>query len=392
MTFGRKVVFGGVILMTASLTYCVLEQWTLRQTEPVRPRPAPQAAVRGTASQPVENAMPAGPQDMFHNDDLLAAYVKEHGLPETVAQLHQLSLRYGDCHQQAHKAGRIAYRVYSTDAFRAIASECHAGAFHGAVEAYFKEHGTARLSEDVKVICRSELNHFFSHQCMHGIGHGLMAAANYDLPRALEDCDPLGRFQASCWTGVFMENIVGGLGGHASHHEGHAVNATSYLNDDPHYPCTIVQEKYQSSCYFLQPSRMMQLFGPDFGRMAAICAEAPPQHRRVCFESMGREVGGMYRGQPAVAIQSCGNAPEGDLRIGCLIGAVQDAFWDPAGQDNALGFCRLLGAKTEKDACFEIVFMRAPQILPSRQDLERFCAKVEADYRKSCLKKRTVFS
>jgi hypothetical protein len=390
MNMGRKLIVGGVILMTAMLTYCMLDQWTPRPPKP--PVHAPQAAVGDMAREPIGGIVPIGTQDIFPNDDTLYAYVKQYGLPQTIRHLHELSSQYGDCHLQAHKAGRFAYRIYSTEAFRSIASECHAGGFHGAVEAYFKERGTAHLADDVKVICRSELNPFFSHQCMHGIGHGLMAATNYDLPHALESCNLLKEWQASCWTGVFMENIVGGLGGHEGHQEGHGASARHYVNEDPHYPCTIVAEKYKSSCYFLQPSRMMQLFGPNFARIASACADAPMPHRRICFESMGREVGGMSRDRPTDAIRFCTNAPEGELRIGCLIGAVQDAFWDPSGQDNVVNFCKLLKAKDERDACYEIIFMRAPQILPSHKDMQNFCAKVEAGYRESCLKKRTVFS
>lgn len=180
-----------------------------------------------------------------------------------------------------------------------------------------------------------------------------------------------------------MENIVGGLGAH-SEHVGHA---TKYLNDDPHYPCTIIDTKYKSSCYFLQASRMVQLFGPDFGRISLACAQAPAEQREICFDGMGREVGGLYRGRPADAIQACGNAAEGEFRIDCLTGAVQDSFWDPSGQGDAREFCKLLNAKAEKDRCYEMIFFRAPQILSSQREVQRFCDKVEAGYRRSCLKK-----
>ncbi|HEY3197275.1 MAG TPA: hypothetical protein VGJ57_04620 [Nitrospirales bacterium] len=325
-------------------------------------------------------------ENIFNNDVALYAYVKRFGLGPTITHLHALASRYGDCHVPAHKAGRFAYSIFSMKTFRAIPGECHAGGFHGAVEAYFKERGAAHLANDVKVICGSELNAFNTHQCMHGIGHGLMAAANYELPQALETCNQLKDWQSSCWTGAFMENIVGGLGAHA----GHVGHATKYLNDDPHYPCTIVDTQYKSSCYFLQASRMVQLFGPNFGRISATCAQAPAEQREICFDSMGREVGGLYRGRPAEAIQACGHAEEGEFRIDCLTGAVQDTFWDSSGQGDAREFCKLLNAKAEKDACYKMIFGRAPQILSSQREMQSFCDKVEAEYRRSCLKKPKV--
>ena len=352
------------------------------------PAPATKASIGGMARKVAAEGVPTDSDNIFKDDEALYAYVRRHGLLQTVTRLHTLGLAAGDCHVPAHKAGRFAYTIFSMKAFDSIAGECHAGGFHGAVEAYFKERGTTHLADDVKVICRSELNPFYSHQCVHGIGHGLMAAANHELPEALEKCDALKERQDSCWSGVFMENIVGGLGGH----EGHGAHTTKYLNDDPHYPCTMVAEKYKSGCYFYQPARMMQLFAADFRRIGLACANAPAQFQDVCFQSMGREVGGAYKGRVAGAIQSCTNAPEGKLRINCLMGAVQDSFWDPAGQDPALTFCALLNAKAEKDACYETIFSRAPHILPTMREIQGFCAKAEAPYRASCLKKRTVSS
>jgi hypothetical protein len=162
------------------------------------------------------------------------------------------------------------------------------------------------------------------------------------------------------------------------------------LTDDPHYPCTVVAEKYKSACYFFQPGRMMQLFNADFRRIGTACANAPTQFQNSCFQSMGREVSGVYRGRVAGAIQSCTHAPKDAARINCLIGAVQDSFWDRDGQDPALTFCALLNTKAEKDACYETIFKRAPQILLSQSERQNFCGKVEAEYRSSCRKKTTV--
>lgn len=374
----RQYYFFGAILLSGALLV-----WFLSRPAPPAQNTSTHAPSRPGAhvNTKLDDSIERDSEDIFQNEDALFSYVKKFGLEKTISQLNVLAAVYGDCHEPAHKAGRFAYRIYATEVFRSVVIECHAGGFHGAIEAYFRERGTANLAADVRVICRSELNRFFSHQCTHGIGHGLMAAANYELFTALKGCDLLSDMQPSCWTGVFMENIVGSLGGH----EGHSKRSTKYLNDDPHYPCTVVPEKYKSSCYFLQTSRMMELFGRDFSKVASACAQAAIPHRRVCFESMGRDVGGLHRNNPVAAIEACSNAPKGDFRIGCLKGAVQDAFWDPAGQESAVEFCKQLKLKAEKDACYQTVFFRAPQILPSKDTLRTLCMKVEASYRRACL-------
>lgn len=312
--------------------------------------------------------------DLMTSDDALYSYVKKYGLKQTAVRLLSLP---GDCHDTAHKAGRFGYEIYGTQAFKLSSSECHSGEYHGATEEFFKEHGTANLQDNLRTLCNSELNPFFSHQCVHGIGHGLMAWTSYDLLEALKDCDLLTQRQDSCYTGVFMENIVGGL----AEEEGHF---TKYLNEDPQYPCTEVSDKYKSSCYFLQTSRMMQLFSGDFQKVAKACSEVPVNYQNSCFQSMGRDVGGSNRGNPQGAITACSNAPFGELRNGCLSGAVQDSFWDEAGQDEAIEFCTLLQTKNEKDPCYKTIIYRAPDVIVDKAELSNFCSKLEVFYQKPC--------
>ncbi len=50
-------------------------------------------------------------EDIFKNDEALNAYVRRHGLQQTVTRLHTLGLAGGDCHEPAHKAGRFAYEI-----------------------------------------------------------------------------------------------------------------------------------------------------------------------------------------------------------------------------------------------------------------------------------------
>jgi hypothetical protein len=322
----------------------------------------------------------ADDETVFSDYDRLYSYVKKFGTARAMQHLHGLSARLGSCHDAAHRVGRYAYEISGNEAFQTCSAECHSGCYHGATELFFKVNGTAQLNENLPTICSFSTNDFYSHQCVHGIGHGLMAWTNYELPEALAHCDvlesPIGR--ESCYTGVFMENVVGTLGEGA---EGHFTN---YLNDDPHYPCSLVDEKYKGACYFFQTSRMMTLLAGDFTKIAATCLTAPEQFRGHCFGSMGRDVGGTHRGDPAGSIAACQSAPAGTYRNDCLSGAVQDTFWDPAGQGVALSFCALLHEADEKDRCYNTIFERAPQVLTSAAELTAFCQNVEAAFRQQC--------
>jgi len=324
---------------------------------------------------PYDETIAENDELVFTNETALYSYTKKYGPFKTVKRLHALSAKLGNCHQQAHNAGRLAYELNGAKAFQLCSGECHSGCYHGATEAYFQEHGTQNLKDDLKVICNDELNPFFLHQCVHGIGHGLTAWSNYEIHDALRNCDLVETNLGSCYTGVFMENIVGGL---AEDHK------TKYLSDDPQYPCTIVEDKYKWSCYFYQSARMRQLYNDDFKKVTESCLAAPEMYRQPCIESMGRDISGAHSQQPEPSIADCQYAPKGALRKLCLAGAVQDEFWDPSGQDTALKFCRLLTDGDEKEACIKVIASRAKDLL-TVEERGAFCAKAEPLYQETCI-------
>lgn len=318
--------------------------------------------------------------------DALYSYVKKFGPGKAVTQLFSIDSKAGrDCHDDAHVLGKYAYELNGDKAFGMCSAECHSGCYHGATEAFFKEHGTENLSDNLKIVCGDDLNPFFNHQCIHGIGHGLMAWNDYEIHEALKDCDLLENLKESCYSGVFMENIVGALAiGDESESQTLDQHYTKYLSNDPQYPCTEVSEKYKNACYFYQTSRMTQLFQFDFGKVSKECEKVSFAYQQSCFESMGRDVGGFTYNDPVKAIEECMHVPNGASRVGCLRGAVQNAFWDPSGQDVALKFCKLLKDKNEKDACYLVITDRAKNVLSKKEDKDAFCQKAESEYVSYC--------
>ena len=118
---------------------------------------------------------------LFSNDLLMTQYIVRYGPQNTVHLLKEAEgLISVDCHQRAHTLGRIAFEEYGAAAFALSGHECQAGSFHGATEALFAERGTANLEADVAAICSAAENPFFRHQCVHGVGHGLMAWTTYE--------------------------------------------------------------------------------------------------------------------------------------------------------------------------------------------------------------------
>ena len=204
-----------------------------------------------------------------------------------------------------------------------------------------------------------------------------MAWTTYALFDALDACDQLSKEanRLSCFSGVFMENVVGGLSGSMGH-------ITEYLSDDPHYPCNILEERFVGPCYFYQTSRMVQFFAGDFQKVVEACDTAPQAARYLCFESMGRDVGGYFRGNTDGAIQGCSYVTTEENRRRCLSAAVQHRFWDANGADSALNFCIVLDDSGDKQACYDTITRRAKELPLGSGEFERFYAQIEEGFRR----------
>ena len=319
------------------------------------------------------------------DDGVMKTFVKKNGPAATMEVLLTTSHETGqDCHNRAHELGRMSFEEFGSEIFKLVLPECHSGFYHGAIEAFFRKNGTDGLRKNLSTICIDGLNGFFTHQCLHGIGHGLMAWSDYDLPAALEYCNllPTGSGQSSCRTGAFMENIVGSLDNSPeAKRRGHV---STFVSDDPQYPCTIVKEEYKNDCYFLQTDRMSMLSKTGFEGVARECEKAPERYRSSCFASMGRTIGGQMRGHPAEAIRNCQFAQESEHRIQCILGAGQDTFWDKHGEDLALEFCALVPADEGKDDCYDTIIGRSREIL-APEDQPRFCGRLPEEYQSACM-------
>ncbi len=350
----------------------------IEQLAPLRVEIDPETLVFAPLAQPLDAPTV---QQLLEDDDALTKAVKTHG-PAPV--IHEIS-RYAfansvRCHQRAHLLGRIAYELFGAAAFALSGHECKSGSYHGATEALFRERGTSNLAADVATICKITPNTFFRHQCTHGIGHGLMAWTNYELREALGFCDHLdsgkrGRNDArSCYSGVFMENVVGALSGEMGHH------TKDLSRDDPHYPCNILDKKYVGTCYFYQTSHMIELFRGDFRNLAVACAESPGHAQHLCFRSMGRDVGATSKWHPEMVLKYCGYVSDEMNRALCISGAAKDWFWEASGAAPAISLCRLASEPTAKALCYIGIIERARNIFKTPAEVASFCAAVEPSF------------
>lgn len=287
-------------------------------------------------------------------------------------------------HVYTHAIGISAYSPERP--FADVFSECtelfQSGCYHGVVQAYFIATGEPS-AERVVGLCEpyeaDPGDRWLLFQCLHGLGHGLTMYYDHHLLMALEGCDQLTTRwnRDSCYGGAFMENVVNVIDPHhpasdlvsdgtamedgsgetaeapdhgaGAHDHGAMAMAEGMAEgiepfeplraDDAHYPCSILDERYLTSCYLMQTSAMLWHNHGDIADAASSCLEAPDGWRDDCFVSLGRDISGRTLLDERDARRECQKSPE-DYRDWCYVGVVKNFVDVTARTEAGFAFCR----------------------------------------------------
>lgn len=328
-------------------------------------------------------------------------------------------------HFYAHRIGISALK--SPDQVSRVFAACtpayESGCYHGVIQSYFmatQQGGGAVTGESVEALCgdyrgkRPDL----LFQCTHGLGHGLTILHRYDLPRALESCDLLGRppEREMCYAGGFMESLVNATHPHslpaagkagskkakgvaAAAHSGHgphdhgpasagaAPARPPFKALDPadlHYPCSSMDEKYLIACYTIQTSAMLHHSGRDVGRVARECGRAPQKARATCFTGLGRDVSMIALSDVAEGVRLCGLS-ETAFRPDCHRGVVRSIVNMNANPSEGIPYCRAVPEPEGKRACYVAVSRQALALPEGQARRELACRLAETDMLDLCL-------
>lgn len=269
--------------------------------------------------------------------------VRTKGIPAAFADLKarypENSYIQSQCHPLTHVIGRTAAESYTkvSEAYTHGDSFCWSGYYHGVLETFAHRIGLQNLKAQINNICadlNSDGKYSFDYfNCVHGIGHGLMAVTDDQLFDSLDYCSSLNGDweQQSCAGGVYMENVIAdGLN-----------HVTNYLDPKrPLYPCTDSPDKYKNTCYLMQTSYMLKVNGGNFAKTFQWCREAG-QYEATCDQSLGRDASGRSVSDgprtKAICVLGATQEEKGD----CVIGAVKDFVSYFHSDKQATAFCNL---------------------------------------------------
>jgi len=326
--------------------------------------------------------------EVARNEDHLTYWLKVLG-PEKV--LGELLTDSGggatiDCHQESHQIGRLSYELFGAGTFSYGDASCHSGYYHGAMEGFLNEKGTTDLAGNIDKICKQFDTGFGNFECLHGVGHGVIAYEDYDLTAAIEICRQLndGFATSSCYGGVFMENIVTAQGlGAVPNHETKWVDKT-----DPQFPCNKIgtENELLVQCYMMQTSWMLTLYNYNFDKVAGGCLSAVNGMESTCFRSFGRDSAGHTLRNPVKINELCEKVPkEKTYYNDCMSGAVNVIieFWGPKLQDQASQYCNLQ-PPGYKQTCYSLLATRLQDVFKLEEERKPVCATFEKDYQYLC--------
>ena len=118
-----------------------------------------------------------------------------------------------DCHLFSHVIGETSVERYNFDMGQAFSScefGCSDGCFHGVMERYVRYTADpSNVASKVPSMCDSVGTDLVrTRQCIHGIGHGLIAHGFLPLQNAIAACESLDQeWQLHCIGGLTMEHI-----------------------------------------------------------------------------------------------------------------------------------------------------------------------------------------
>lgn len=256
------------------------------------------------------------------------------------------------CHPLVHSIGHAAVDKYPvlSEAYKHGDDYCWSGYYHGVMEQYVGNIGLDNLPKEMKNICSTipgkENYSFDYYNCVHGLGHGVMAITNDQLFDALHLCDNLeGDWEkSSCHSGVFMENVIIDGRNHK----------TEYLKpEDPVYPCNAVEESYKETCYLMQTSYMLKVYHYDFAKVFDTCSKVEENYRVTCYRSLGRDASGSSVSDIKQTKDKCSLGTTYEQKSECITGAVKDFISYFHSDVQAKNLCNALDDRKMVQSCLE---------------------------------------
>lgn len=281
------------------------------------------------------------------------------------------------CHRIVHRIGAAALARDPEHPGAVIAagqSDCTSGYYHGVMQHVFlglEEQTATAIAQAGVDICADPLirrERFTQMNCLHGIGHGALIVAEYDLADGLAICaairDPWSR--EWCYSGVYMENVL----------PAYSTTTTWIDEQDPAFPCTAVTDAQgKGSCYQSLAISALTASGGDFTGPATACAAAESAYRFICYAAMGSQV--PLGATAAVIGAACTHA--GEYQPTCVYGALRFQTSQDGDLVTGVAHCADPAIGIDRATCLQAIGSGLVGLVAGPAEVERACAAAITD-------------
>ncbi|MBI3420889.1 MAG: hypothetical protein HY006_02395 [Candidatus Sungbacteria bacterium] len=316
-----------------------------------------------------------------------------------------------DMHLLGHIVGDILYRQQGAEGMRVCTQDFRNACSHSIVVGLFTEKGETALPQIVEA-CRQAPGQSGAYtMCFHGLGHGILAALDYDMPRAIEICKKTGRSELSqCISGMVMEIIGGGFHNKELWEKQHK----KYLSDPN--PLSLCQQDFmpseaRSMCFVYLTPHLFEAAGgslasptpKDFKKAFTLCDALPlpdTVNRNSCFGGFGKEFVVLAKNRDIRNIEYMTQEELGRIRTWCFLAphekgitacvehAMQSLYWGGENdRDVAIRFCSLMSEDPYRSSCFENLIGAVSFYVKDPRYRKEFCGEIPADLHKTCREK-----
>lgn len=314
-----------------------------------------------------------------------------------------------DLHLLGHTVGDELYKQKGLQGITVCTNDFRNACSHSIVTGLLMEKGEGSLPAIAAACAQAPGGSGAYTMCFHGLGHGVLAYAGYDLDRAVAMCGKTGtRGEApQCIGGAIMEIISGG--GH--NRELWTKQRAKYLRkEDPLASC---QSKTMPTdgrifCLIYITPYLWEATGADLGHPTEkdfvasfkFCDALPTDDfagRDVCFGGFGKEfttlanerdirnVDQMDEAHMKQVYDWCALAQSENSIASCAASAMNSLYWGGENKpEGAIRFCNVIPDKSQQRSCFMNLIASVQTYRSDGAYREAFCKAIPASYQTEC--------
>ncbi|MBI3335613.1 MAG: hypothetical protein HY001_03900 [Candidatus Portnoybacteria bacterium] len=320
-----------------------------------------------------------------------------------------------DMHLLAHVVGDELFKQEGVKGIEICTEDFRNACSHSIVVGLFSEKGEAALPEIAAICLQAAGGSGAYTMCFHGLGHGILAWAGYELPKAVEICKKTGTIQhqnreaAECVGGAIME-MTGGVHDVRLRQEKSKIFLGNKGNSL--YPCTsdFINKEISYMCYFYITPHLFELAGADLGspqpeqfsKAFTFCETLPKNDkvsREACYGGLGKEFIGLILGrdirkasiegirddQLKQMYQWCLLTPNKEGSAACVLHIANSLYW--GGENDrrlAIRFCSLIPDPYYGGSCFVNLIGAVGYYVQDAAYRRAFCEEIPDSFREEC--------